>query len=87
VTARASGVVEAASSKEKKGETLVKLSTYLQPEAQTLFIAGINFKGFTVRNTAVSERGQCGRGRRVCAEAARRWAVFQAWRCKAVAQG
>jgi hypothetical protein len=48
VSARCAAVTEAASSKEKKGETLAKLSTYLQPGGQTAFIAGVNFKGFTV---------------------------------------
>jgi len=40
---------EAASSKATKGETLARLATKVQPEAQTVFIAGVNFKGFTVR--------------------------------------
>jgi hypothetical protein len=46
---RVAFVVEAAANKEKKGETLAQLTSFLQPEAQTTFVAGVNFKGFTVR--------------------------------------
>jgi hypothetical protein len=41
--------VEATTTKVKKAETLAFLQQKVQPEAQIAFVAGINFKGFTVR--------------------------------------
>jgi hypothetical protein len=47
-------VVEDAATREAKGKTLERLGAKLKPEAQTMFIAGLNYKGFTVRIVAQS---------------------------------
>jgi hypothetical protein len=46
--------VEDAATREAKGKTLERLGAKLKPEAQTMFIAGLNYKGFTVRIVAQS---------------------------------
>lgn len=52
---RAACVVEAATSKQTKAQTIERLAAKLTPEAQTTFVAGLNYKGFTVRRDTESE--------------------------------
>ena len=51
---RAALWVEDAATRANKEASLQRLGLKLKPEAQTMFVAGLNYKGFTVRLPAWS---------------------------------
>ena len=61
-SSRAGFCCTAAATKATKTETLQRLQSKLAPEAATMFVAGLNFKGFTVR-LSLRPRGGTSSGR------------------------